>query len=283
MGDPVWLPEVLREAGLRVRTHAPHGDCGGYLQNGHGDFGAIDGVMFHHTGSFGETENGIAHHPTLDLCSQCLVTRDGTWVVCGVGIAYHGGRGGGIPWLWDPNEQLIGVEVANDGGGSPGKPHRTGWSDEQYDSVVTGMAAILKKLGKSETRVIGHKEWAGAAQGKWDPGAIDMGVFRRDVANAMLSGKKGSDMGWLKEPFKNFKGIGMAYEDLLWWLDKNNAETREQLLGPDGEDGKFKGWKILGRSKVDPKRDNTVPEAIAEIRDSLAEMRKALVDAGLIK
>lgn len=260
MGDPVWLPEVLLEAGLTVRTHEPHADCGGYLHNGHGDFGEIDGVMFHHTGSFGETEMGIAHHPSLDLCSQCLVTRDGTWVVCGVGIAYHGGRGGGIPWLWDPNEQLIGVEVANDGGGSPGKPHRTGWSDEQYDSVVVGMAAILKKLGKSETRVIGHKEWAGAAQGKWDPGAIDMGVFRRDVANAMLSGKKGGGSMWA-EQIKNFKGNLVSFATIMWHLD----EKVDQLVRP---------WTQLGKNAKG--EDLTLVDAIAEMKADLAAIKKKL-------
>lgn len=30
-------------------------------------------------------------------------------------------------------------------------------------------------------RVIGHKEWAGKSQGKWDPGAIDMNIFRADI------------------------------------------------------------------------------------------------------
>ena len=46
---------------------------------------------------------------------------------------------------------------------------------------MRGTAAILRKLGHDSSRVIGHKEWGGKAQGKWDPGGIDMDAFRRDV------------------------------------------------------------------------------------------------------
>jgi hypothetical protein len=41
-------------------------------------------------------------------------------------------------------------------------------------------------------RIIGHKEWAGPTQGKWDPGAIDMNIFRVDVA-ARLNSSPGDD------------------------------------------------------------------------------------------
>lgn len=277
MGDPVWLPDVLRAAGLKVRVHQPHPGCGGAFENGHGDFGDIWGMMFHHTGSYGETENGIAHHPDLGLCSQCLVLPDGTWVVCGVGIAYHAGIGSypGVP-RDDGNRVLIGVEVANNGGGAPGKPHRAPgvWSDEQYNSVVTGFAACLKHMGKNASRGIGHKEYAGAAQGKWDPGAIDMDIWRRDVQNVIDGGElEGDEMGWLEEKFSNFRKINLSYKDLLWWMDKNTSEVRDQLLGPDDGKGGFKGWKILGRSKVDPNRDNTVVEALADLQ---ADVRKLL-------
>ena len=42
-------------------------------------------------------------------------------------------------------------------------------------------AAVLKKLGYGSARVIGHKEYAGAAQGKWDPGNLSMNWFRTEV------------------------------------------------------------------------------------------------------
>jgi hypothetical protein len=54
MSDPIWLPDVLRAAGLTCDIYP------GAMDRGHGDFGAIWGVVCHHTGSFGETPRGIA-------------------------------------------------------------------------------------------------------------------------------------------------------------------------------------------------------------------------------
>lgn len=177
MSDPIWLTQVLRDAGLTVNEYP------GAYDRGHGDFGTIWGVVCHHTGSFGETPKGIAEHPSLGLASQLYLSRDGVYTLCGVGIAWHAGVGSwpGIATN-NANAVTIGIEAANDGGGTPGKPHRTGWSDAQYNSYVRGVAAILNKLGQPASRAIGHKEWAGTEQGKWDPGAIDMNIFRSDVA-----------------------------------------------------------------------------------------------------
>ena len=180
MADPTWLPDVLRAAGLTCNIYP------GAFDRGHGDFGNIWGVICHHTGSFGETPQGIAQHPSLGLASQLYLSRDGVYTLCGVGQAWHAGRGSwqGLP-ANDANSYTIGIEAANDGGGTPGKPHRASWSDAQYNSYVTGVAAILNKLGQPASHAIGHKEWAGPAQGKWDPGAIDMNIFRADVARKM--------------------------------------------------------------------------------------------------
>jgi murein L,D-transpeptidase YcbB/YkuD len=42
-------------------------------------------------------------------------------------------------------------------------------------------AAINRRLAQTSARTIGHKEYAGRSQGKWDPGAIDMDILRRDI------------------------------------------------------------------------------------------------------
>lgn len=180
-GDPIWLPDVLRDAGLVCHIYP------GAFDRGHGDMGDIWGVMCHHTGSFGETPRGIAEHPSLGLASQLYLGRNGEYTLCGVGVAYHAGRGSwpGLPTN-NANNRLIGIEAANDGGGTPGKPHRFSWPDVQYDAYVTGVAAILSKLGYGADRAIGHKDWAGVAQGKWDPGAFDMPTFRGDVSTKLV-------------------------------------------------------------------------------------------------
>lgn len=187
-GDPTFLPEVLRAEGLTVR------EIDGWRDRGHGDFGAIWGVVAHHTGSNGATAESIAFHPTLGLASQIHLAQDGVVTLCGVGIAWHAGQGSypGLPTN-NANSLTIGIEAANDGGGSPGKPHRSSWPDAQYNAYVKTVAAILRFLGHDSSHVISHKEWAGAAQGKWDPGAIDMNVFRADVQRQIESKSEGDD------------------------------------------------------------------------------------------
>lgn len=169
MADPTWLPEVLRAAGLKVDVYP------GAMDRGHGDFGSIWGVVAHHTGGNRAPASSIAQHPTLGLASQLHLDQSGKFTVCGVGIAWHAGQGSypGLPTN-NANQVTIGIEAANDG--------TSGWPKAQYQAYVTGVAAILNKLGRDSSRVIGHKEWAGREQGKWDPGLIDMNAFRRDVA-----------------------------------------------------------------------------------------------------
>lgn len=175
-GDPVWLPDVLRAAGVRV-AEAP-----GWRERGHGDFDQIWGVIVHHTGSNNTPVTEISHHPELGLASQIHLARDGLATITGVGVAWHAGAGSypGIPG-GNANAVTIGIEAQNSGT-SPTAAHRQGWPDVQYDAYVRTVAAILHRLGHGANRVISHKEWAGAAQGKWDPGGVDMQVFRADVA-----------------------------------------------------------------------------------------------------
>lgn len=171
MGDPIWLADELRAAGLECDVYP------GAFNRGKGDFGAIWGIVAHHTGAPAGSAPGpraIAEHPSLGLASQLHLDRNGKYTLCGVGIAWHAGRGEwpGLPPN-DANRVTIGIEAENSG--------TEGWTPAQYDAYVRGCAVILRKLGHDSSHVIGHKEWAGPSQGKWDPGGIDMDAFRRDV------------------------------------------------------------------------------------------------------
>ncbi|MCZ4505943.1 glycoside hydrolase family 25 protein [Rhodococcus ruber] len=53
---------------------------------------------------------------------------------------------------------------------------------------------------------------------------------------------------------------------------------QDQLAGPGGQ-----GWELLGRSKVDPARFNTLVEAVAEVRSALVEPRPSFVDGSTVK
>ena len=169
MSDPVWLADILRAEGLRCDIFP------GAFDRGHGDFGNIWGPFMHHTGSFGETPNGIANHPSLGLASQLHLAPNGVYTLCGVGIAWHAGTGSwpGIPTN-NGNQVCIGIEAAHNG--------TAAWSDAQYGAYLRGVRAINKKLGNAWDKVVAHKEY-GAIQGKWDPGNLDMKLFRQRLLN----------------------------------------------------------------------------------------------------
>lgn len=198
-GDPTFLPEVLRLFGLEVEV------LDGAFNRGHGDFGKIKGIVVHHIGSNKYDPWGIARHPSLGLCSQIHLARNGKVTICGVGIAYHAGRGSCEDWPVNAaNAVSIGVEAESDG--------VSAWPKEELDAYYRLCAAILWFLGKRADRktLISHWEYSRVAQGKWDPGAgngkfgavMDMEVFRARV-NKIID----------NPPFlppKNTKGAGMA-------------------------------------------------------------------------
>lgn len=177
-GDPTFLPELLRLWGLDVEV------LDGAFNRGHGDFGAIQGLFVHHIGSNKYDAWNIARHPSLGLCSQIHLSREGKVTICGVGIAYHAGKGSFPGWPTNnANAVSIGIEAESDGV-SP-------WPEAELDAYYKLCAAILWFLGKRATTstLLAHWEYSNKAQGKWDPGAgngsfgamMNMEVFRARV------------------------------------------------------------------------------------------------------
>jgi hypothetical protein len=252
MSDPVWIPEVLRAEGLTVR------EWPGWRDRGHGDFGNIWGVVAHHTGNNPPSNNPgyIANHPILGLASQLHLSREGVYTVLGAGVAWHAGEGGypGIPTN-NANQVTIGIEAENNG--------TEGWSPDQYWSYYAGVAAILRHLGQPAGHVIGHKEWAGAAQGKWDPGSMDMNGFRADVARQITHG---GDTGMTRDEMK-----ALVYECLEVYVGPIGSDVkdiREQLCGAGSRDsGEYAGWPQLGKNTSGS--DRTAVDALGAILDQL--------------
>ena len=181
-GDPTWLADVLRAEGLAV-VETP-----GWLQSGHGDMGSLWGVINHHTGSNGSTWQSIrGGRPDLPgPLANIHLRRDGVVELVAVGSCWHAGTGY-APGCGrhNANQRCIGIEAQNDGGGSPGKPHRSSWPDAQYDALVKVNAAFLRRIDANASHALSHKEWdqgdPPTAEGKWDPGALDMTIVRADV------------------------------------------------------------------------------------------------------
>lgn len=184
-GDPVWLEDVLRPAlGSKLKTLPD------WQNYGHGDYGPIWGVMVHHTGNANADAMSIRNgRPDLEgPLSNLHIAQDGTVTIVAAGVCWHAGMGSypGIPTN-GANQVVIGIECAwpRDTSITPATQTRERWPDAEIISMRDTVAAILTKLGYNSSRVIGHKEWAGAAQGKWDPGNINMNWFRAEVGKAM--------------------------------------------------------------------------------------------------
>jgi peptidoglycan hydrolase-like protein with peptidoglycan-binding domain len=172
----VWLPEVLRGAGLKVAEQP------GWTDRGRGPMGTVRGVICHHTVG-GPTGNmpslgvltrgrkldkgGYLHGPL----AQLGLGRDGTYYVIAAGRANHAGEGSwkGI----SGNSSFIGIEAENSGGVGDR------WPEVQMDAYCRGVAAILRKVGADVEMCCGHKEYAPRRKPN-DP-RFDMNVFRDRV------------------------------------------------------------------------------------------------------
>lgn len=178
-----WLPDVLKDAGLKVSL------VPGWETRGLGDVGAIVGVICHHTGV---RNPGRLNMPTLNSLikgrraepglaalpgplAQLGLGRDGTYFVIAAGRAAHAGKGSfkGA----SGNLRFIGIEAEN-GGNNSTDP----WPEIQVEAYQRGVAAILKHLGKDESFCCGHKEYA---PGRKDDPSLNMSEFREAVRGFM--------------------------------------------------------------------------------------------------
>ncbi|WP_395705004.1 N-acetylmuramoyl-L-alanine amidase [Rhodococcus ruber] len=254
-GDPTWLADVLRAEGVRVvewrerdRTGAEYD----WRQIGHGDFGDVWGVLWHHMGVNDQGADIIRHGvPGLaGPIANIHLARNGTATVVAAGVAWHAGNGSwpGLPTN-NANPRLIGVEMAGNG--------TDPWPPECWDAAVRIGAAISRRLGYGADRNIAHKEWAGRAQGKWDPGNWDMDAFRRDIHNRLTKPAAQPNTG-----VPNMADLpGLSNAEARELLTKTR-EVWDQLRGIDG-----KGWPQLG---TNAKGENlSLVDALAEVKSKV--------------
>ena len=173
----IWLPQVLRAAGLKVSEH------GGWQDRGLGEMGTVRGVMCHHTATPSQ-----ANMPTLNVLvrghgslrgplAQLGLARDGTYYVIAAGRAQHAGPG---RWrgITTGNSSFIGIEAENSGLAGDR------WPEVQMDAYARGVAALLNRIGAPVEMCCGHKEYRLPAGYKADP-SFDMNDFRERVRGVM--------------------------------------------------------------------------------------------------
>jgi peptidoglycan hydrolase-like protein with peptidoglycan-binding domain len=181
-----WIGDAFRAAGLQVH------EVEGWKTRGRPYSFAPRGVIFHHTAS----NKGAGPAPSAGICVKgrsdlpgplchALVGRDGVVHLIAAGRANHAGLGG--PWNTIPrdsaNSYMVGVEVENDGIGEP-------WPEQQLRVCAQVFATLLINLHRTETWLVGHKEWAPTR--KIDPHPLDMHAFRTRVRAAIQQGSSRS-------------------------------------------------------------------------------------------
>jgi hypothetical protein len=179
----LWLPAVLRGAGLTVREYPGWRTRGSDRWGEVVGFGPLRGVVCHATaGSRTSTDAGETR--TLWITgstsapvpiSQAYLSRSGEWTVGASGRCNHVLLGHKGPHKGYGNYQLLGVEGQNDNRGEP-------WPPQMLASYQRGVAAICAHMRWEPWRVVGHREHQ---DGKSDPLGVDMAAFRRRVAQLL--------------------------------------------------------------------------------------------------
>ncbi|MFP3992526.1 N-acetylmuramoyl-L-alanine amidase [Streptomyces sp. E11-3] len=184
--------KALSDEGLRV---VEVGNWRTHHRNHKGPWGAVHGVMIHHTVTSGSEQtvricrDGYAGLPG-PLCHG-VITKDGTVHLVGYGRANHAGPGDDdtlraviaekrLPPTneanTDGNRHFYGFECENLGDG------QDPWPSAQLEAIEKACAALLRVHGWTAPSVIGHLEWQ---PGKVDPRGFTMQDMRERVAGRL--------------------------------------------------------------------------------------------------
>lgn len=174
-----WLADVLRAAGLEVVEHA-----GWKTRERPGDWSPRF-IVAHATaapaGQADETQVRIVRDGRADLngpIANACIDRAGRWHVLAAGRCNTTIAGTAGPFAGQGNTHALGIEACNDNAGEP-------WPAVQYQAYVTGVAAICRRMGWSESRVVGHREHTPGH--KTDP-TFGMNAFRALVRERIEMG-----------------------------------------------------------------------------------------------
>lgn len=279
-GDPTFIPELFEHFGIPL-TVMP-----GAMDWGMGDFGAIQGIFWHHTGARTTSAAYIKNNPGLSngLSSLFHIGPKGHHTLCGIGIAWHAGRGWGNGWPTnDANRVSLGWEIQSNG--------TDPWDEEQLYWVRRGSAVVLWYLGHDATidHMTAHWEYSMAAQGKWDPGkgngvsgaVMDMNPERAKVqayinnirkygALDAPSQEEENGMSLTPKYFTDFiKGFFGPQFDLLAQVRDLLLDVQEQLRGRN-----LTGWAQLGKNAQG--QNLTMVDALAALRQDVADLHKKI-------
>lgn len=263
----LWLPSVLRAAGLTVHEYQ------GWKTRGSESFGPVRGITCHGTaGSVRSTDAGELRTLVTGSTSakppiaQLYLSRSGeVWVVAS-GTCNHNKTGWGGPNEGYGNDSLLGIEAQH----HPAEP----WTDVQYRAYVRLVAALVahRADGYDVTvgRVAGHGEHQPGA--KTDPW-FDMTKFRRDVAEWLTRRKpEGEIVGW----FGRVEGDPTVYwmvpgEDLVPMLPGTWETTCVPLIKAGVPELVYqsKAALVAGLGEKRARQVSLTPDAVRALAEAL--------------
>lgn len=186
----LWMPQVLRDAGLDVVEVAGWQKRTTVDSHGQPQTFEPKGLIVHETqGSMNSSDAGeiyvmINGREGLNgPIAHLYLSRSGIWHVVTAGKSNHVKTGWGGPFRGLGNSQLLGIEAQH----AAGEP----WTPVQYQSYVRGVAAILAHTGWS---VAGHFEHQPGD--KTDP-MFNMDTFRaqvKEVNDMSLTPRQGYEL-----------------------------------------------------------------------------------------
>lgn len=216
MARLLWLPDVLRAAGLDVREYA------GWQTRGPDSYGPVEAVICHGTASDARIETDLriiaitGTERSGPPIAQLVLDREGIWwvVASGTATGVTTGLAGTTKGLGD--DQVLQIEACH----MPDEP----WSARQYGSYVKGVAALVAYAGDPRnyrvdvSKVVGHYEHQPRL--KSDPW-FNMNEFR-GLVTATMNNEKGTNgmnmlfrdttgQGWLSDGFKRRKLSALDY------------------------------------------------------------------------
>jgi len=175
MARALWLADILTDAGLVVRPYP------GWQTRGSTTLDP-QGVMLHHTVTSPNTADAVIDKflavtgslTTPAPLSNYSTNRDGSVSIIAAGTANHGGAG-----TWKGltgNKWWLGDEMKNLGSSSL-EP----WAAKQLEAAYRAAAACLKHIGRDESWLMGHKEYATPPGRKTDPHTLNMNTVRATI------------------------------------------------------------------------------------------------------
>jgi hypothetical protein len=200
-----WLPDVLRAAGLTVKTYD------GWKGRG-GGFTDLGSVVWHHDASPPGDSPGVPAYMIREIDAgrpggQLWVDRRGVWHVIAAGKVSHAGKvRRGMPG----NSNSLGVET----------DHTTGetWPVPQLTSLRRGTAAILRRLGQDSGGLHMHKTICDPPGRKVDPDGLDLHTERGRVAVLMAHSQQPPPQP-PPEPEDEMKLYVFTHQGLDWGTD----------------------------------------------------------------